>query len=76
MYGRGHWSSAGTEKGVLRSVKTSRVLIARKGGALVATLNLATRKPWAIDPAYFTPARRHRRGGPLDPAGGRLTSHQ
>lgn len=57
-YGRGHWSSAVTKKDVPRRARTSRVLIARHDGALVATLTLATKKPWAIDPAYFTPAPR------------------
>jgi len=57
-YGRGHWSSAVTERGVLRGVRTSRVLVARQGEAIVGTLNLATKKPWAIDPAYFTPVRK------------------
>jgi len=30
------------------------VLIARERGAIVATLRLATKKPWAIDLTYFT----------------------
>jgi len=58
MYGRGHWSWAITERGVLRGLKMSRVLVARNRRGVVATLRLTTRKPWAIDPAYFTPARR------------------
>jgi ribosomal protein S18 acetylase RimI-like enzyme len=53
-FGRGHWSSPVTERGVLQSLRASRVVIARSGGAIVATLRLATKKPWAIDPAYFT----------------------
>ncbi|MGI8783338.1 MAG: hypothetical protein ACR2L2_06790 [Acidobacteriota bacterium] len=52
-YGRGHWSSAVTEKSVLRGIKTSRVLVARNGSDLIATLLLATKKPWAIDRKYF-----------------------
>jgi GNAT superfamily N-acetyltransferase len=57
-FGRGHWSSAVTERGVLRGVRTSRVLVARQGEAIVGTLTLATKKPWAIDPAYFTRVRK------------------
>jgi GNAT superfamily N-acetyltransferase len=29
-----------------------------EGKRIVTTLRLATKKPWAIDVAYFTPARR------------------
>jgi GNAT superfamily N-acetyltransferase len=54
QHGRGHWSSAVAEPTVLRDVRTSRVLVARSGAAIVATLRLATKRPWAIDPAYFT----------------------
>lgn len=58
-HGRGHWSSGISEAGVLRGLSaTSRVLVARDGGEIVATLRLATKKPWAIDPSYFTPVRR------------------
>ena len=57
-YGRGHWSSAVTERGVLRGLKTSRVLVARHSTGIVATLRLATKKPWAIDPKYFVAVRR------------------
>jgi len=54
QYGAGHWSSPVTDKGVLTSIKTSRVLVARADDdAIVATLRLATKKPWAIDKAYF-----------------------
>jgi len=57
-HGRGHWSTAVTENGVRQAVATSRVLLARLEGAIVGTLRLATKKPWAIDVSYFTPARR------------------
>jgi GNAT superfamily N-acetyltransferase len=43
---------------VLRAIASSKVLVSRDGGELVATLRLATTKPWAIDAAYFTAARR------------------
>jgi len=60
-FGQGRWSSAQTERGVLndlRRPKFSRILMARGAAGIVATLHLATKKPWAIDTAYFTPARR------------------
>jgi GNAT superfamily N-acetyltransferase len=52
--GLGHWSPAVSERGVLHGMRTSRVLAARDGGRIVATLRLATKKPWAIDTTYFT----------------------
>jgi len=47
-----------TEKSVLRGIATSRVLVARERGAIVATLRLATKKPWAIDLTYFATVPR------------------
>ena len=58
QFGRGHWSSPGTEAGVSRGIKTSRVLVARDGSGIIGTLRLATKKPWAIDVDYFEPVRR------------------
>jgi GNAT superfamily N-acetyltransferase len=55
QYGRGHWSLVVTEKSVLRGIKTSRVLIARNDTGIIATLRLATKKPWAINLTYFSP---------------------
>ncbi len=52
--GKGHWSRIVTERGVRNDLKTARVLVARCGADIVATMNLATKKPWAIDLAYFT----------------------
>jgi GNAT superfamily N-acetyltransferase len=57
-YGHGHWSSTATEHGVVRGMRTARVLVARDTNCIVATLALATKKPWAIDPSCFTPALR------------------
>jgi GNAT superfamily N-acetyltransferase len=57
-FGRGHWSGVVTEKSVLHALKTSRVLVARHGPDIVGTLRLATKKPWAIDVAYFTRVER------------------
>lgn len=57
-YGKGFWSSASSEKGVLYAMRTARVYVARIGPELVATLRLATKKPWAIDKTYFTPCKK------------------
>lgn len=57
-FGKGHWSSCATEKGVLLGMKTSTVWVTRRGDDLVATLRLATKKPWAIDVGYFTACKR------------------
>jgi len=61
-FGEGFWSSAPSERAVLnhlRKPKFSRILIARSDRQrIVATLRLATKKPWAIDTAYFTRVMR------------------
>jgi ribosomal protein S18 acetylase RimI-like enzyme len=57
-YGKGHWSSTVSERGVLFDLKRSRVFVARRGGRPVATLCLSTRKPWAIDRTCFTACGR------------------
>ncbi|HSS76553.1 MAG TPA: GNAT family N-acetyltransferase [Thermoanaerobaculia bacterium] len=61
QYGKGHWSSAVSEKGVLYNLRTSRVYVARMTGdeeTLVATLSFGTKKPWAIDTKYFSPCKK------------------
>ncbi|HVC98735.1 MAG TPA: GNAT family N-acetyltransferase [Pirellulales bacterium] len=57
-FGHGHWSSKSSEKGVLYSLRTSHVFVARRGAKIIATLQLATKKPWAIDKSYFSDCRR------------------
>ncbi len=58
-FGRGHWSSIPSERGVLYSMRYAKLLLARSSaGELLGVLRLATKKPWAIDPAYFTPCRK------------------
>jgi ribosomal protein S18 acetylase RimI-like enzyme len=57
-YGRGPWSWRTTEKGVLLGMRHSCVLVAHKNNAIVGTLRLATKKPWAIDVSYFAPAEK------------------
>jgi GNAT superfamily N-acetyltransferase len=61
QYGQGFWSSGQTERSVLselRRPKFSRIVVARTNRRIVGTLRLATRKPWAIDTAYFTAASK------------------
>jgi GNAT superfamily N-acetyltransferase len=58
QYGRGHWSLPVTEKSILRSIETSRVLVVRNDSGIIATLRLATKKPWAIDLTYFSPVSK------------------
>jgi ribosomal protein S18 acetylase RimI-like enzyme len=57
-YGKGHWSSTGSERTVLFDLRRAKVFIARRGGRPVATLCLSTRKPWAIDRTCFTACDR------------------
>ena len=57
-YGPGFWSHGASERGILFSMRYAKVLIARKGKAIVATLRLANKKPWAIDVTYFTPVKK------------------
>ena len=60
-YGQGYWSSTSSERGVLRELgrpRFSQTIIAREGNKIVATLCLQTKKPWAIDVAYFTPVKK------------------
>jgi GNAT superfamily N-acetyltransferase len=54
LHGHGPWSGKGTEKGALYAMRISRVFVAREGSEIIATLRLATKKPWAIDTSYFT----------------------
>ena len=57
-FGKGPWSGLVTERGVLPRNRHARVRIGREGRHVHTVLRLATRKPWAIDAAYFTPAER------------------
>jgi len=57
-FGEGHWSTPVTERGAASSLRHARVRVARAGARIVASLRLATKKPWAIDVSYFTPVKR------------------
>lgn len=56
-FGKGFWSSNTSDKGVMLGISKGKVLIATRAGTIVGTLTLSTRKPWAIDTAYFSKAR-------------------
>jgi GNAT superfamily N-acetyltransferase len=53
-FGEGHWSAGGTETGVIRDLATPGLYVVRDRDHLIATLRLASKKPWAIDPSYFS----------------------
>lgn len=57
-HGKGHWSWAVTERGVLSSLRRSKILVARDESGVIGTLCLATKKPWAIHKSYFTECKR------------------
>jgi GNAT superfamily N-acetyltransferase len=57
-FGKGMWSSVGTERGVRFTMTRSTIFIARLRQRVIAMLTLSRRKPWAIDVAYFPPATR------------------
>ena len=54
MFGHGHWSLAASAKGMFSNMGRSRIFVARRGATMIATLKLATKKPWAIDTKYFS----------------------
>ena len=57
-FGEGHWSAHTNEAAVLRDMKASRVIAAHRGGVIVGTLTLQTKKPWSIDVIYFSPCAK------------------
>lgn len=59
-YGQGGWSYNPTEREMAHDLsrpKFSKVLVARSDARIVGSLKLATKKPWAIDVAYFSPVK-------------------
>jgi GNAT superfamily N-acetyltransferase len=54
QYGRNYGSGHCSDRGVVADMKRGAVVyVARGREGLLGTMTLATRKPWAIDPAYF-----------------------
>ncbi|HEX3359085.1 MAG TPA: GNAT family N-acetyltransferase [Tepidisphaeraceae bacterium] len=58
IHGQGPWSGETSEKGVLFAMRNSHVFVVRHRGEIIATLRLATKKPWAIDRSYFTKCQK------------------
>ena len=54
----GPWKANATERGMLFGMKHAKVLLARHGSEIAGMLRLQTKKPWAIDIAYFTPVKK------------------
>jgi GNAT superfamily N-acetyltransferase len=57
-YGTGPWSWGTSTEAVERSLRTPLVVVARAGHTVVASFRLQSRKPWAIDRAYFSTVAR------------------
>ena len=57
-FGTGPWSSAGTEKGVLHSMRHSNVFVCWRREKIIGVVELGIKKPWAIDKSYFTVCNR------------------
>jgi GNAT superfamily N-acetyltransferase len=54
-FGEGPWSRPGEVKRVEPPSAFHRLRVGRHRGQVVTALRLQTKKPWAIDVAYFTP---------------------
>jgi len=57
-YGDRRWSTTINKRSVARGLKASRTLVATRRGRIVAAVRMETKKPWAIDLKYFTPAKK------------------
>ena len=66
----GPWKANATERGMLFGMKHAKVLLGRQGSEIAGMLRLQTKKPWAIDIAYFTPVKKaiYLTGMAVDPA--------
>lgn len=57
-FGDGYWCAGLSERGALSAVRRAQMYVARRREGVVATLELSTRKPWAISLGCFEPRRR------------------
>lgn len=57
-YGSGPWSRSPVVRASEAVAGRVRLRVGRHNGRVVTGLRLQTKKPWAIDVAYFTPVRR------------------
>jgi ribosomal protein S18 acetylase RimI-like enzyme len=55
-FGDDRYATTISEISVARSLKASRVLVATRRGRIVGLVSMGTKKPWAVDLKYFTPA--------------------
>jgi len=53
--GGNRWSSP-TVNGLLFTMKSATIFVARQRGSVIAALTLSRRKPWAIDKRFFAPS--------------------
>lgn len=58
QFGFGRWSTKPTEKAVRFDLRSSKILVLRRRSRLIATLCLTAKRPWAINPAYFSDCDR------------------
>jgi GNAT superfamily N-acetyltransferase len=57
-HGQGPWSGKVSDKGILFTMRSGDVYVVKSKDGIIATLILSTKKPWAIDKKYFTPAEQ------------------
>jgi GNAT superfamily N-acetyltransferase len=55
QFGEGHWSRCPSKAEVVRQLRASHVLVARRDSEIIGTVRLARALPWAIDSSSFTP---------------------
>lgn len=55
-HGKGPWTGHCTTAGVLFDLRNAKLFVAVRRDDVVASLTLATKKPWAIDRSYFSAA--------------------
>ena len=55
-FGDDRYTTTISEKSIARSLKSSRMVVAARRGRIVGSVRMETKKPWAIDLGYFTPA--------------------
>ncbi len=57
-HGKGWWTGYSTTAGVLFDLRNGMLFVALQRGEAIASLKLATKKPWAIDLKFFPKVKR------------------
>lgn len=57
-HGQGFSFGRCTARGIRSDLRRGNLFVARRDGIIIASLNLVTKKPWAIKWKYFTPVDR------------------